>query len=346
LPLTAVSARYPGLASDEGEYIDAVTAAVGVGAASWVGLTDRFPDLDEPSLAGPGNRSYRNDSTFGDFEIATRLGARAILSGEGGDHLGGPFGVVEERARRRPLRFAFQTLARRDLTGRQRLTRARFLVRLLAPPALRRAVISRRARAGAPAWLLPRWHGLVGALTAKVAEPIATVDPRALAQAAHWRELTSARLGRALDIGQGCAAERGLEMRFPYLDQDLARFVLSLPIEHWPHPLHHPRLQREALADLLPEPVRRRTTKAAFGPVVAHNIERAGATLTALVREGAWASERWVDRRSARHLFERALAPSSMDGFALWRSVWSIATLEAWLRRALRYASARRRVDR
>jgi asparagine synthase (glutamine-hydrolysing) len=342
-PLTAVSARYPGLACDEGPYIEAVARAVSLPAESWDGLRADFPDIDAPSAAGPGMRSHRNDGSTGEFDIAARLGARAILSGQGGDHLGAPFGVNEERARRRPLRFAWRTLAAPEYTRGQRATRARFLLRVLAPTPARRLVASRRARRAAPDWLQPRWHELAGELAAARFVPLAA-PARSLVEDAHWRELTSARLGRALDLDQRCAAEHGLEMRFPFLDRDLVELVLALPVERWPLAESHIRLHREAFGDLLPEAVRARTDKAAFSPVVAHRLRAAAPRLRRLFFDGEWASSRWVERGAARRLLERALAGGGTD-FALWQPVWAIATLEAWRRSEFGYDPRPRRGD-
>jgi asparagine synthase (glutamine-hydrolysing) len=332
--LITVSARYPGLSCDEGAYIESVTSATPFPNESWNGLEGDFADLDAPSPAGPGLRSHRNDGSMGEFAIAERVGATAILSGNGGDHLGTPFGVTEERARRRPWRFALRTVASPAFTLRQRRVRTRFFLRLMAPPGLKRRVVVYRSRRDAPRWLAPRWRDLVVDLASAPPElPAKTFG--SMVEEEHWRELTSARLGHALDTEQLIAAEHGVEMRYPFLDQDLVEFVLGLPADGWPPAYSHVRLHREALGALLPTLVRDRTTKAAFSPVAVHRLRRAAGRIRSLFYENGWAAERWVDRHAAQRLLERALAGSTTE-WTLWQPLWAIATLEAWLRSVLR----------
>ena len=340
MPLRAISARYPEVPCDEGSYIEAVTQAIALPAESWDGRSDDFPDLDAPSPAGPGLRSHRSDGSRGEFVIARRVGSRAILSGVGGDQLGAPFGVAEERVRRRPALFAWRTLARSDLTRDQRALRARFLLRTMVPDSARALVAAYRGRKRAPGWLQPRWRDLVGHLAAQGSHRPFRQFSSAI-QEAHWRGLTSIWLGHALDADHRIAAPYGVEMRYPFLDQDVVSFVLSLPLENWPSIETSSRLHRTALADLLPSAVRDRTTKAKFSCIVARRVKRAESRLRSLFFAGEWASERWVDRHSAQRLAESALSGSVSEfDWPVWQGVWAIGTLEAWLRSVLGYYPA------
>jgi len=141
----------------------------------------------------------------------------------------------------------------------------------------------------------------------------------------------------ALDADHRIATRRGVEMRYPFLDQDLVDFVLRLPPEAWPMPEPNARLQRTALADLLPEAVFARTNKAMFSPVVASQLRNAAPRLKSLLFEGPWLAERWVSRRDAQVLFDRAISATHDRDWADWQAVRAIATLEAWLRGVFGY---------
>jgi asparagine synthase (glutamine-hydrolysing) len=338
-PIRVISARYPGLECDESEYIDAVTQAITLPSESWDGRHGDFRDLDVPSTAGPGLRTHRADGSDGEFIIAEREGAGSILSGLGGDHIGAPFGVIEGRVQAQPGSFAWQTLRRPDLTMRQRAIRARMLVRSLLPDPLRTCVAEMRADVNAPSWLQRRWRSVAGKLgaapTLRLRAPFSS-----LVQEARWQELTGARLALSLDADHRASSEHGVEMRYPFLDRDLVDFVLSLPPECWPSGDGHYRLHRLALADLLPAPIRLRTTKARFSHVIAYRVRQSRDRISRLIYDREWAAQRWVDRSRAQATFERAMSGAVVDtDLSVWQGIRAIANLEAWLRIVFGYDS-------
>jgi asparagine synthase (glutamine-hydrolysing) len=338
-PLRVVSARYPDLACDEGEYIEAVARSISLPCESWDGRDDEFLDLDAPTLAGPGLRTHRSDGSMGEFVIAKRTGARVILTGNGGDHVGAPFGVFEQGVRARPLQFAWETLARRDFPWDRRLRRTRFLLRVLAPDPWRVLVAARRGRRRSPAWLQPRWRELAGDLAASWSHRDGRPFGSAI-QETRWRELTGGRMALALEADHRCSSVQGVEMRYPFLDQELVTWVLSLPPDAWPSSEAHWRLQRGALASVLPVEIRERTTKAQFSHIVAYRMRRATSRLRSLFFEGEWASEPWVDRKAAQQLLERSLSGAAPIHWPDWQAIWVIGGLEAWLRSVFRYHSS------
>lgn len=334
-PVRAVSARYPGLEADEGPYIDAVTRRVSLPTDSWDGRSQEFLDLSAPSRAGPGYRNHRADETTEEFAIAERYGAVAILSGQGGDQLGVPSGLPQYLFRGRPIWFGRRVLSRDDLSWGERARLLRFLVRSIAPEPFSKWWARRRGRRNAPPWLESRWSDVISDIHGEAATRLR--DFRSVVQEAHWRDLLGGAMAHALDADHRVSTRHGVDVRYPFLDHDLVDFVLKLPPERWPLPEPGARLQRRALADLLPEVVLSRTRKTGFSPVVASHLRHAAPRLRALLFDGPWASERWVSRRGAQALFERAMSAADDRDWDAWQGLRAVATLEAWLRVALVY---------
>jgi asparagine synthetase B (glutamine-hydrolysing) len=157
-----------------------------------------------------------------------------------------------------------------------------------------------------------------------------------------WRMFADTRTTFAIEALQRRSRAYGVEMRFPFLDRRLARFVLSLPVDYW-HRNRLWRLQVRPLSDLLPIEVRERNNKATFTPAIINLVQAARGRMAALLAGPHWASEPYVDRVKAKGEFD-ALRPDLEPAIAWrrWRGVWSIATLEAWLRGVFGYT---RRVE-
>jgi asparagine synthase (glutamine-hydrolysing) len=191
---------------------------------------------------------------------------------------------------------------------------------------------------GRPQWLAPAWGPTVRDIVGDFYDsPELPFEYEV--QRAHWRDLTSARLGVALDLQQSIGARYGVEFRFPFLDQDLVEFVLALPPDVWPLQSPGARLQRDAMREVLPSIVEKRRTKAIFSGAIGHLLRRAAPQVKALLYENEWLSEKYVIRQHARELFRRASAASSwQDGWRDWLQVRAIAALEAWLRRIFGYS--------
>jgi asparagine synthase (glutamine-hydrolysing) len=335
-PLTAVSARYPDTPCDEGSFIQAVMGAITLPAESWDGRATTFPELDTPTLAGPGMGTQRTDGSTGDLDIARRVGARVVVTGDGGDQVGWPRGVFEDRVRDNLGKFVRDTLLEPAFPVSRRIARARHVLREVSPTPLRKALAFVRGGVHAPPWLRPKWRGLAASLKAQAI----TRDSsrfRCQVQRIHWEDLTSARLGRALDLAQRCMAKSGVEARLPFLDQDLVELILSIPTKFWPEPGPYARLQREALPGLLPVAVRDREVKLSFSPLVVRRVRLASGRLRALFYEGPWAAERWVERREAQRLLDRVMEENSEGDGELCRTVRGIGTLEVWLRAVFGY---------
>ncbi len=340
--LRSVTASYAGLSCDEQAFVESVIECVNFENETWDGRASRFLDVEDPVSRGPGMRVHRAGGTEGEFEIATRMGARVILSGQGGDQLGAPWGVEFDIVAASPFRYAFNTLIDRQLSRDQRLNRAKGLVRALAPLPFLRAWAGFRPRPVPPSWLRPEWIDLAQGLGTEGRDVDPWMAGMSYTGAMHLRELTAAPLGRALDTEQACAAVRGIEFRYPFLDQDLVNFVLSIPGALWPGQGADARLQRDFLGAYLPLRVRRRRGKADFAIAMLQKMKSASPGLRSLFFDGEWLSGRYVDRTVAQATLERlwATAPDAARWRAI-RDVWGIATLEAWLRTLFGYATTR-----
>jgi len=118
--------------------------------------------------------------------------------------------------------------------------------------------------------------------------------------------------------------------------------VLSIPFSNWPPSTSYGRLQREFLGTILPAAVRLRA-KAVFSSGIAYRMRLAWPRLRSLFFEGEWRSERFVRRDVAKALIGRGEESTDRDDWRLWRAIWAIGTLEAWLRMISGYAYVGRR---
>jgi hypothetical protein len=190
------------------------------------------------------------------------------------------------------------------------------------------------ARMRIPRWLSPRFR--------RIAREIAVPEYSSDFLSSHlakniWRRLTSARLARVMGQHQELSLDRGTAYRFPFLDKELVMFTLTIPYAHWPAPRPFARFHREALADLLPPEISRRFTKADFGPARALRVRKAAPLIHDILERGPWYSEEYVDRHEAQRLCRAVLWNTAAITPSDWQALWSISTLEAWMRRISGY---------
>ncbi len=334
-PLVAASAVYPGLPCDESAFLDAIERSVRFRIARWDGKCEELFDPErQPGLMHPGDESG-NESDCEDQRLARKFGARGILSGFGGDQL------LFERGVYRDLAAAGRWLALMvQTTCASYSTQSRFDVtndalRATLPQPLRRLYRSWRPVASAepPAWLSPRlrerWRARV---QSRGAEDRAAFTSHC--QAATWQWLTNPQLWWSLEMQVLSAARRGLEMRFPFLDSRLARFVLAIPYQYRLPAGRMKRLLRLAMKGLLPSTVLNRRRVTTFESLVHANFPRTRPRLEQLFSDGAWLSGCYLDRAGIQGLFdvtatERASSPEAWGAMS---NLLDIAQLEVWLR--------------
>lgn len=211
-----------------------------------------------------------------------------------------------------------------------------------------RECLSRLARFAAPAWLKVLWRR-VSRRPSVTAPPWATSDAIRIRQRARPTSAPETRFPSAaqtslhswltspgfywlLESEERLAAYHGIELRHPFLDQNLVEFVLAIP---WRtrYALRGPfkTLLLGAMADRLPTVVRVRHGKTVFDEYLSrlYNASRKSIQRELFVGDH-WGSGRFIDRQT----FEADLARIRMTEAGGWtdlQSIWIAAAIEFWL---------------
>jgi asparagine synthase (glutamine-hydrolysing) len=272
---------------------------------------------------------------------ASRLGARVVLDGQGGDELfGAAYYAISDRLRRlRPV-AAWRLTRRMPWMGQapsRRLVRQVFKdvgVRGALPHGLH----ARMRRHADPGPNTPGWLGPRTALLYREAE-----DPW------RWKRLDGPRgwawLADTLTRGRETADiadyvrrrawVHGVEARSPLLDLGLVELTLRLPAEINFDPVLARPLVREAMRDALPAEVLARPDKRDFAALhhrLLHKPENM-ARVRRLLDERTTLVGAYVDLgRFRREVLDRPPAVGAPNWRAWAVHVWNIATAEMWLR--------------
>lgn len=263
------SARSAVPACDEGRFIDAVTAATGVVGHQVVpGVEGLFDQL--PLLAWHQDEPFGSTSAYAQwsvFALAGRHGIKVLLDGQGADELlGGYPGYFGPRLAGL-LRCGHWRLLARELQAlrqQQGLPVRHSLARLadaLLPGALRQAL---RAAAGRPSTARAPWLDLAR-LRCEPRDPfVAAGERRHSMQALSRAQLLATHLPQLLHCEDRNSMAHGVEARVPFLDHRLVAFTLGLQDGHKLAGGITKRVLRQAMAGVLPEPVRQRRDKLGF----------------------------------------------------------------------------------
>ena len=216
-------------------------------------------------------------------------------------------------------------------SNRRRLRRFIHVSKQSLPHSLLRGI--RSIRFQAPNWLAPGMASLARHLSGATSDDVRFSSR---VQTEGWWRISTAETTRAVSVFQRHASEHGIEVRFPYLDQDLVSFVLAVPYQHWPPAGTFARFHRGAMASLLPPEIVTRFAKAEFTSALANRVRRAGPHIEDLLGSGPWAIEQFVSRAVAQQMWRAASSANSPSDAKLWRHLWAIATLEAWTRKVFR----------
>jgi asparagine synthase (glutamine-hydrolysing) len=337
---SAVFPDLPGV--DESDQIDTLTAAYGlhsvrIAVRGGSVLTGALPYLARWQLppASP-NMFFWNPL----LARAAADGVGVLLDGEGGDELFGlsPY-LLADRIRRGRLLSALGLAVRIPGTKGPHVTRRvarrirRFGIKGAAPPWMHAA--ARRwhgATHYAPDWMRPesarpwletetdfRWKHLDGPCW--------------------WSylvEATTRGIGPDLVYDQSrCRGSLiGIEPRHPLVDVDVIDFVLSLPPELAFDSRYSRPLLRDAMAGLVPDPVRLRGAKSNFDAVFHQSM--AGRDLPVarrLLCDPAARVGAYVNLRAMREALLDPGPPGRLGSLSAWAiNVWRLVTLEVWLR--------------
>jgi asparagine synthase (glutamine-hydrolysing) len=340
-PFHLASAVFPGKAHDETPSIREATRHLRFESHYWDGNVASGRDFLEPSLSIPGASVAFNGGSVGDLEIASRLGARVILSGDPGDSVTGENGLFNELL----IHARWLTLARVIMSAdsrserRGRLLRLKDSLREETPGPLLAAWRSRRPNSRPPAWLRSTLSGMWLGPEFRAAPMLKTGVNRL--QQRMWDYLRWTRLFWAIDRLDRYAASGGAEMRFPFLDVRLVRFILSVPVDHRLPKNRWRWLHREAMAGVLPESIRLRGSKPTFNRAVVDWGHCSLSAIRDMLAGPTWFSDEFVDRSALRRLVERLASrpPDRIDREG-WLGVRAVVHLEAWLRAVFRYPHA------
>jgi asparagine synthase (glutamine-hydrolysing) len=326
-PVTALSARFEGFPEADEDAAPALPAG-----AAWrqvpCGALRQWTDLP-PSATPPGSINLVLHAALA--RSAADAGLHVLLGGSGGDYVvGHGWPMLTGLARRGDVR-ALLTLARglaRNGHGGDAASIVRVWgVRPLVPGWARRARRGRDVR-HAPGWLRPEVVAAhdVEARLARAWAAWADAPPTAVAE--HDRLLADPGHATIVEGLTAVCAAYGVSLRLPWLDGEVVAAARAIP-EHARLLGGHARgAVREALAGIVPDPVRYRPGKAVFGRWSCAtmrrdrpHLERALADLDALAA--------WVDPDALR-LEVRAFLTGDDDR---WRAAWVVGSLVPWLRR-------------
>ncbi len=354
-------------AIDERPYMDAVAATGGFDVHA-VDVTDSGPFADYDRVAWHLEDLFRTINLYMHWELLKRArgaGVRVFLDGADGDttvshgferltalalagdwrafarqitafqgtsfstrHLVWTYGVqtMQRRLRRHPgqaLRGAYHLRRIFGLSGR---TLGRAFADALAPgaesalarEALRDAFIRPDFARREEAW--PR-H--------RASRPPLFADPRH----AHAHDLRSPLYPLILEMADHTAGAWGVEMRYPFFDDDLVAYCLSLPAHQKLGGGETRHVLKNAMRGLLPEMVRTRSTKGNLKPAFDLALARDAAREVAPYLFAAdLAVAPYVDVDAVRAAYHTFLA-DPLGHSAMGTQLYAITTLERGLRR-------------
>jgi asparagine synthase (glutamine-hydrolysing) len=272
------------------------------------------------------------------LEAAAARGASVLIDGEGGDELFGcePF-LIADRLRAADLAGALRVT--RALPGMVALTprslgvvlRRWIAPALIPPPVLDGVRRARAARRPTPSWL-------AGAALQAAREP-QDEDWRGGGEA-HWRVhlawvLTDARSALGVhDHLRRVAALAGVRDMHPFLDVDLIELVLGLPPQFAFDARLDRALLREAMRDILPEPVRLREGKTSFAALLLDALMGTDRVAVERTLTGATLEVgQLVDSERLRAFWRDGPERCPRGPWAWTAEIWRAFAFETWLRR-------------
>ncbi len=121
--------------------------------------------------------------------------------------------------------------------------------------------------------------------------------------------------------------ENGMEIRYPFLSRPLVEFSLRLPVHMRARPFARKWVLREAMRDVLPEPVRTRQSKGSIDARIVWSLQRESNTVQSLLREPILAELGLVDGQQLRNAVDEARSGVKHNLVMLM----SALSLETWL---------------
>ena len=337
--LRTYSLTFPGLATDESGYIDAVVARWGLPSTR---LEARPPRLDEITAEIARYRdlpAYPNGAILDPLRARAAQDVRVVLTGYGGDDwfTGSPLHTTDLLRQGRIVAALRQLRADAALPGRTYTMRglARAAAVPLLPRGLRRVLRPIAGKRPSFPWIRPELAARV-ALADRLRQRPEPFGGTFVQQEIHGL-LNSVQQTLGDELEERAAAWAGIDQRHPFNDRRLAEFGFALPESQRWAGAHTKVLMRRALRDVLPPRVSARDDKAEFTPTLVQAIEALGGET--FLRDLRTAAAGWVD--------EAAITRTYREMHALYRrgdesyirladAVWSVAAVELWFGHAAR----------
>ncbi|MBI1318980.1 MAG: asparagine synthase (glutamine-hydrolyzing) [Candidatus Hydrogenedens sp.] len=337
VPYHSFTGRFPGTAADEGAFAELVIQRNRTTSHIVEPGPERF--LEElPGFVWANELPVGSTSQYAQwcvFRLARENGVTVLLDGQGADEVLGGYeqyfrsylDSLEDDADRAAETAAIRARYPAALaTGRQALSKR-------LPPGLRRFLAHATGKGSDVLF------GLKPELADAVARDNAIIpDPRfhPLA-AALYRDSFQMFLSTLLRYGDRISMAHSREVRLPFCDHRIPELALNLPARHLMGEVQTKRLLRDAMAGILPEPVRTRWNKQGFlPPQDLWFRDHLGAEVEALVhdpsfaRAGLWEVGWW------QRLARRFRAGEKHLAWVLWRPF----IFEAWRRHFLERVAA------
>ena len=279
----AFSARFPGEAQDETRWSTAVEQHLGIRARIMAAQPYDFEAArawSRETLQLP-IRPNVSDVVLPTLHALSREGISVLLTGEGGDEwLAGHYAHFPDFVVRgdwlglwREAGLQFSTAS-----APQKLRHAASLgLGPLLSPSRRAAIIRPYVKPGrdVPRWIAADWARSIG-LAERWAEAESTIPLPGYAQRQRYGVYAYAQRYIGHESVQAYAERLGVELRHPFHDLRLTRFVMGLPGNALRRGNVRKYLLREAMRGTLPEAVRTRGDKVVFQRAIRDAVAEAG----------------------------------------------------------------------
>jgi asparagine synthase (glutamine-hydrolysing) len=331
-PVSIVSAAMTGLGCDEGAAIDVALHGLPFPARRVcpVGVPVTVDALRaEARLHGAPHLNLQKPMFDLVAEAARAFGARAVLTGVGGDDVTTDYRYHLDLLRENGLLGFPRTVAQVARLERWSVLQAlNFLLRAACPAAIRKIARAARRRDEPPAWLSPDARRRAAELGPPLVPPRQGFEIEPLE--AVWQLLRSPLVQSARQWWVDEYAGYGLGCRSPFQDRRLIEFLFNVPARLLPRShqtgQYKPLITR-GLSRFLPEEFRFRVGKIVMDEYDNNVWASSRGALGGHLFAHGWLSELFVPRKAARTLFEAGERRLTGD-----KAMRRIAGLELWLR--------------
>jgi asparagine synthase (glutamine-hydrolysing) len=309
-------------AADERRYVKAVLGRYPMTAVQTV--SERYWGFQESTIAGaiqdePYCSPYLS-RLVAELEIARDIGIPVILSGSGGDEIGGSsWYLLDMLLRGKFARFFPEFKARAAGSGRSIYALSRILL-----SGMRKWLRRERHRpAPPPPWVRPE----LVALRRFAPQPRISQGPH---REDIYHRLEFCWTQPQLSTGHRIYDNLGVELRHPFLDRRLFEWVLSVPPYLFGENGHVKAPMRRAMADLLPEEILHRADKGNYLYYWDLGVRfKERERILRLLDKPISEEMGFIDARRLRKAYERYCGGGRINRQHLWAAI----TLESWLRR-------------